>query len=140
MSSGDDSWLKQRGEYWITRLAAKYDITMRYGAWRFGTLTRQQLTRYGATYGVTFMQPAQVFIQDQLLQLRVVDGDKKAVPLIDEMLVHELIHASGVSGHGAEFKKRYGKVYPWSSPGPVTEFDSGTPRRVLWSRITRRLP
>jgi len=107
--------------------------------WRFGTMTRWQLERYGATYGLTFMRPPQIFIQDALLALRI-KGDKKAIPLIDEMLVHELIHASGVDGHDTEFKKRYDKVYPWSKPGPVTDFDPGTPRRVLWAAIRKELP
>jgi len=103
-------------------------------------MTRQQLQRYGATYGLTEFRPPVIFIQNALLYLRVTDGDKKAIPLIDEMLVHELIHATGISGHGPDFKRAYGKIYPWSKPGPVTEFDPGTSRRVLWSQIIRRLP
>jgi hypothetical protein len=133
-------WLQQRGEYWITRLADEYDIHVKPWRWQFKTMTRQQLQRYGAIYGLTEFQPPVIFIQDALLYLWVTDGDKKAIPLIDEMLVHELIHATGISGHGADFKRSYGKIYPWSKPGPVTEFDPGTSRRVLWSKITQRLP
>jgi hypothetical protein len=134
------NWLQERGEMWITRLADEHSLHVKPVPWQFLTLTRAQLRPYGATYGLTQMRPPVVFIQDELLALRAVIGDEKAVPLIDEMLVHELIHATGVRDHGAEFKKRYGKVYPWSKPGPVTDFDPGTPRRVLWGQIKRALP
>lgn len=133
-------WLQQRGEYWIDRLAVGYNIYVKQLPWQFKTMTRTQLRHYGATYGLTESRPPVVFIQDALLALRQSDGDEKAVPLIDEMLVHELIHATGIYNHGPRFKTAYGKVYPWSKPGPVTEFDPGTPRSVLWSLITRRLP
>jgi hypothetical protein len=136
----EKSWLQQRGDYWVARLAADYSLHVQPKSWQFSTLTRQQLRRSGATYGLTQSQPPIIFIQNELLNLRKTDGDKNAIPLIDEMLVHELIHATGIYNHGARFKAAYSKVYPWSLPGPVTEFDPGTPRRELWSRITRRLP
>ncbi len=135
----ENFWLQQRGEYWIKRLADDYSITVT-GAWPFITADSATLSREGGTYGVTWKNPPVVKILDRLLEYRIAAGDKAAVPLIDEMLVHELIHASGIYNHGAGFKQRYSKVYPWSKPGPVTEFDPGTPRKALWARILEEVP
>ena len=118
--------LQARGEYWIKRLADEYGLHVAAGAWRF------EYRQLGAVYGRTHERPRLVQIHVGLATLDVA--------LLDEMLVHELIHATGVYDHGPTFKRRYARVYPWAKPGPVTEFDPGTPRRVLWQRIKRELP
>ncbi len=133
------TWVQQRGDYWIKRLAAEYGLHVQAKPWKFFPATKAQIGG-GFGYGLTQSQPPRVLIRDALLNLRVTRGDKIAVPLIDEMLVHELVHATGIWNHGPKFKAAYGKVYPWSKPGPVTDFDPGTPRRVLWTMIRREVP
>jgi hypothetical protein len=122
--------LQRRGEYWIERLSTEYDLHVLPGEWSF------VIRRLRGIYGETSYRPRQrIRIHEELIKLA-------DYALLDEMLVHELIHATKPKGpsHGPEFKRRYAKVYPWAKPGPVTEFDDGTPRRVLWSRISRALP
>lgn len=128
-----DAYLAERGPYWIKRFSEEYNLHVTPGRpWRFHS---RHFTR-GGYYGLTDLGDRAVWINIHLFQ-----PDSWQV-FVDEMLCHELVHATEPPGatHGSEFKRRYGRVYPWAKPGPVTEFDPGTPRRVIWRRLQHAVP
>lgn len=129
-----DAWLADRGPYWIERMAVEYDLHVTKGRHPWWFFSRE----FGKAglYGLTVPRDRTIWINIHLFQ---PDGWQV---FVDEMLCHELVHATNPPGasHGAEFKRRYARIYPWATPGPVTEFDPGTPRRVIWRNLKRAVP
>lgn len=126
------AYLQERGEYWVDRMKREYGLIVPgTKPYRFTAVYR---VLGGEVYGVTYVGARRITLEARLWDV--------GLHHVDEVLVHELVHATKPKGpaHGPEFKKRYGSVYPWSKPGPVTEHDPGTPRRKLWRELTTQLP
>ena len=127
------AYLANRGPHWVNRLSDEFKLNVCFGS-EYVFIAAAPLLR-GARYGLTAPNSHISILHAGLFTT--------GLDVADMCLVHHLLH--GVNPryepeHGPAFRKFLNKVYPWSKPGPVTEYDPGTPRRELWQRVVEALP